>query len=503
MAKIANKEAPPESEELVKGILEWLALARGHSEDAEELLQQLLSLREAAIGPLPHVKLLDLLFAHAESILQAELPGLQQPTLPITRKTRQKTKALLKLLETLAQEYFNSLAAHYNPQDALPDERMQASLRRAVQAIGAQIQIHHLVAAPPGNGLWQQLNAAYRTARRLGIERLSSTTGSASIERMYSDILLKAIAQPASFSSTELALISTLTERLGHLIKLTDTPPDGAGDDVFWIDLERDSPAYAMVRRQPGEGIRPLYFAAGELAAEVHKLAIALDAGTAPESLGLPNMAGNAAGRGVLRRLEKLWGFPARRKFPRRRHAYRARVCLGLEALHRLLQRQEFCEDISEWMVTNESPEGYALMHMSGSTASLRVGDIVALQPRDEFSPRADNWHVCIVRWAISENPEHIELGLQLLASRAFSAQIADPAWPQSGPMSVLVLPEAPPLRLTQSLIAPTGGLAENRRRMVLLTEQGNLQIREVRTGDLNEQTGVVEIFTLLPDDED
>jgi hypothetical protein len=69
--------------------------------------------------------------------------------------------------------------------------------------------------------------------------------------------------------------------------------------------------------------------------------------------------------------------------------------------------------------------------------------------------------------------------------------------------LSVLVLPEAPPLRPTQSLIAPTGDLAENRRRMVLLTEQGNLQIREVRTGDLNEQTGVVEIFTLLPDGED
>lgn len=495
-------EAPTESEELVKGILEWLALARGHSEDAEELLQQLLRLREAAIGPIPHVKLLDLLFAHAESILQAELPGFQQPTLPITRKTRQKTKALLKLLETLAQEYFNSLAAHYNPQNTLPDERMQASLRRAVQAIGAQIHIHHLVAAPPGNGLWQQLNAAYRTARRLGVERLTGTTGSLCIERMYTDILLKAIAQPASFSSTELALINTLTERLGHLIKLGDTPPDRAGDDVFWIDLERDSPAYALVRRQPGEGVRALYFAGGELAAEVRKIAIALDAGTDPESLGLPKMA-DAAGRGVLRRLEKLWGFPAKRKFPRRRHAYRARVCLGLEGLHRLLQHQENSEDISEWMVTNESPEGYALMHMSGSTASLRVGDIVALQPRDEFSPRADNWHICIVRWAISENAEHIELGLQLLATRAFSARIADPAWPENRLLSTLVLPEAPPLRLTQSLIAPIGSLGENRRRMVLLTEQGNLQIREVQTGSLSEQTGVVEIFTLLPDGED
>lgn len=503
MAKIADMEAPPASEELVKGILEWLALARGHSEDAEELLQQLLRLREAAIGPVPHVKLLDLLFAHAESIVQAELLGLDQATLPITRKTRQKTKALLKLLETLAQEYFNSLAAHYNPQDTLPDERMQASLRRAVQAIGAQIQIHHLIAAPPGNGLWQQLNAAYRTARRLGIEHLTGSTGSTSIERMYTDILLKAIAQPASFSPTELALIGTLTERLGHLIRLGDTPPDGAGDDVFWIDLERDSPAYALARRQPGEGIRALYFAGGELAAEVRKIGIALAAGSEPETLALPKLAGEPAGLGVLRRLEKLWGLPAKRKFSRRRHAYRARLCLGLEGLHRLLQRQESTDDLSEWMVTNESPEGYALMHMSGSTARLRVGDLVMLQPRDEFSPRNDNWHVCIVRWAISENPEHIEIGLQVLATRAVSASLADPGQPGNAPLTVLVLPEAPPVRTAQSLIAPTGSLGENRRHLVLLTEQGNLQIREVQTTSLHEQTAAVEIFTLLPDSED
>lgn len=502
MAKIANKEAPPESEELVKGILEWLALAHGHSEDAEELLQQVLKLREAAIGPVAHVKLLDLIFAHAESVLQAELPNLHQPTLPVARKTRQKIKTLLKILEALAQEYFNTLAAHYSPQDTLPDERMQASLRRAVQAIGTQIHIHHLVAAPPGNGLWQQLNAAYRTARRLGIERMTgAAAGSSSIERLYVDILLKAIAQPASFSSAELELISTLTDRFGHLITLSDTPL--SGDDVFWIDLERDSPAYAMARRQPGEGIRPLYFSGGELAGEIRQIGIALAAGTDPGTLDLPRLASEPAGRSVLRRLEKLWGFPARRKFPRRRHAYRARLCLGLEGLHRLLQHQEDSDDISEWMVTNESPEGYALMHMSGSTACLRVGDIVAIQPRDEFSPRSDNWHVCIVRWAISENPEHIEIGLQVLATRALAARIADPGQVANAPLTALVLPEAPPLRPAQSLIAPTGCLGENRRRMVLLIEQGNLQVREVQTGPLSEQTGVVEIFTLLPDGDD
>ena len=503
MAKSTNKEAPPESEELVKGILEWLALAHGHSEDADELLQQVLKLREAAIGPSPHVKLLDLLFGHAESVLQAELPSLQPPALPVSRKTRQKIKPLLTLLEMLAQEYFNSLAAHYNPQDHLSDERMQASLRRAAQAIATQIHIHHLIAAPPGNGLWQQLNAAYRTARRLGIEQRSGTAGNTSIERLYTDTLLQAIAQPASFSSGELLLISSLTERLGHLVKLAEAPPDAPGDDVFWIDLERDSPAYALVRRQPGEGIRPLYFAGGELAAGVRNIASTLAAGTTAESLGLPEIAGEPAGRGVMRRLEKLWGAPARRRFPRRRHAYRARLCLGLEGLHRLLQGEEGGDDVSEWMVTNESPEGYALMHMSGSTARLRVGDIVAIQPREEFSPRVDNWHVCIVRWAISENPEHIEIGLQVLATRALSARIADPSRSGLAPLTALLLPEAPPVRPAQSLITPAGSLAENRRRMVLLIEQDNLQIREVQTGALSEQTGIVEIFTLLPDSED
>ncbi|EKE16563.1 MAG: hypothetical protein ACD_10C00912G0001, partial [uncultured bacterium] len=64
-------------------------------------------------------------------------------------------------------------------------------------------------------------------------------------------------------------------------------------------------------------------------------------------------------------------------------------------------------------MVTNESPDGYALMHISGNTNGLHVGDIIALQALGEHVETPAAWHVCLIRWAISENPEHIELGLE------------------------------------------------------------------------------------------
>jgi hypothetical protein len=79
-------------------------------------------------------------------------------------------------------------------------------------------------------------------------------------------------------------------------------------------------------------------------------------------------------------------------------------------------------------MVTNESPDGYALMHMSGQTDDVRIGDIIALQAVDEQTGMSQAWHICIIRWAISENPEHIELGLQILAPSATAVELAPPS---------------------------------------------------------------------------
>jgi hypothetical protein len=152
-------------------------------------------------------------------------------------------------------------------------------------------------------------------------------------------------------------------------------------------------------------------------------------------------------------------------------------------------------------MVTNESPDGYALMHISGHTDHLKVGDIVALQAVGDQAESPPAWHVCIIRWAISENPEHIELGLQVLAPKAVSVEIVHPYNTESSnKVAALMLPPTPPLRPMQSLVLPAGLLKEKTRRIIVLLEAGNLEIREVQTTHLDEQTSTIEIFSVSPD---
>jgi len=495
--------APPRIEANVKGILEWLALSHGRTgaKDADQLLLQLMNLRDAPIPTAQHIKLLDLLYGHAERIVNAELPQLQKIVLPVTRKLRQRVKLLIELLEKLTQDYFNTLADLFDPLGTNTQLSPHLSLRRVMHTIGWQIQISHLAASPTSLGLWQQLHSAYHTARRLGLDEKPGPRGDpACIRRLYTEILLAAIAQPASFSSSELNFIREYIKHGTPDIELVQSPPVGS-KGIFWIDLDKDFPAHALIRRIPAPDTEVFYFSCDAAAECAARHRTELRKGIPAAALGLPDFADSHAGQGVLKRLVELWGHPAKRKFPRRRQSYRANLCLGLNNLWRLIKDPAAPATLSEWMVTNESPDGFSLMHMSGSTETLLIGDIVALQAQDERPESTPAWHVCIIRWAISENPEHIEVGLELLAPRAIAAEIAQPREVASGSIQALLLPETPPLHPTESLVVPSGVLKENNGRIVVMVEGRNLEVREVRTTHLDEQTIAIEIFSVLTDD--
>lgn len=502
MSNTPDSPLSPATEASIRGILEWLALAHDHkgSDDADQLYRQLLNLRDTPLPIAQRTKLLDLLYTHVERVVRAELPGFQEVSLPVSRKVRQRVKLVIDLLETLTQDYFNSLAELFDPQGGHSLRTPHTSVLRAMQGIAWQIRIDHLVAAPTSIGLWQQLHAAFRTARRLGLEHLPGPRDGPGVQRAYTDILLAAIAQPASFSAAELEFISDYIERSTLHIELSETPPEAA-NAVFWIDLDRDFPAHALVRRIPAADAQPLYFACDAIAAEARRHHAELGRGSSAATLGLPAFADTRAGRGVLLRLASLWGKPTKRRFPRRRQSYRANLCLGLDNLWRLIRHPGSPTPLSEWMVTNESPDGYALMHVSGSTDDLRIGDVIALQPISELDDRAAPWHICIIRWAISENPEHVELGLQLIASRAIAAEIAQPYELAPGRIAALILPETPPLRPCESLLVASGKLHNDRERLILLVETDNLLVREVRTERLDEQTSSIELFSVSPED--
>lgn len=498
----ASEASHDPAEATVKAILGWLALAHGNTgtADIEALTQHLLTLRQTPLPPAQSAKLLDLLYAQADKVVTAELAGLTHIALPVSRKVRHLVHSLRTLLEILAQSYTNTLAALFDPLAKSPSYIPEGILWRILQCLGNHLTLGHLAAAPLPQGIWQQIHATYRSAKLLSACDYRPPNGPSTTE-LYLIQLLFACAQPASFTSEEQDFILHYLRRNLAGLALTDDVPLGR-EGIFWVDLEKDLPATPLLRRLPPPDTKVLYFCCDEVARRAQADLQALEEKQEGAGLGLPPLAQSATGRGVLRRLAALLGSPAKRRFPRRRQAYRVFLCNGLEQLRQAIETPEVTpSDASEWMITNESPDGYAMMHVAGKTSGLQVGDVVAVRPQEPL-PDHHDWQICIIRWALSENPEHIELGLQTLAPRAIPAQIAIPAGPLGkAQIDAVLLPEVPPLRPNQALITATGTIADPSRKIILLVEQENLNVREIRAVQLDEQTARVEVFSVEPDE--
>lgn len=491
------------AEKNVKAILEWLALAHGRNEaeDASGLQLQLLTLRNTPVSTAQRIKLLDLLYGHAVQLTMAQLPTLHDVTLPVSRRLRQAVRSMQELLETLAQDYLNSLSELFDPQ---PEDKPRAphnTLRRVMHCLAWHLMISHLVAAPVGPGIWQQFHSTFRTSRRLGLADTNAPGDERRIEQTYTSTLLVAIAQPASFSAKELEFISNYIDGCTKAVEILDEAPSGRSG-VFWIDPDKDAPPQALSRRLPPPEAKAYYFACDLLAQGAADHLTALEGGSSAADLGLPSLADTQSGHGVLRRLAVLWGNPVKRKFPRRRQSYRADLCAGLDNLWHLLKHPEEPPALSEWIVVNESPDGYALMHVSGATDGLRVGDIVAVRPLEGHDTSDGPWHICVVRWGLTESHEHIEVGLQVLAPRGLPVELALPGR-LSGPRKIeaILLPRTPPLRPLQALIVPTGAVHDQAQTLVVLVEKDNMEVKELRATGINEQTSNIEVFTVVPNE--
>jgi len=498
---------PPElAEATVKPIIEWLSAVHGKaaSENIAILRSHQRALHDAGLPPLRHLQLLDFLFDHSFKVVDAFLPELHAISLPAHRKLRHKIRGLQELLENFATDYlalFEELQADVPEKPARQEE---ATIWRAVCCLRAHLLISYLVTSPPGVGIWQTLHIAYLKACQHDLESHRIPRQELTLEQLYLTALLLHCAQPASFSSQELEFIADYVSRGADLVALTDTVPTDRRA-LFWVDQTRDLPAQPLSRRLPPPEAAVLYFACDELAALALDHLQRLEDGYPAYQLDLPAFADSAAGKGVLRRLAMRWGTPPKRRFPRRHQSYRVTLCAGMEDIWQLLHQQASLPEasFSEWMITNESPDGCAMMHVNGATEHLHVGDLVAIRqdPRDDAPPPP--WIVCIVRWALSDNPEHIELGLQILSPAAQPALLAlahdsEDLPPQA---SALLLPELPPLRPDESVIVPTGMLTRRTEKFSLLLDQEKIHLREMHTTSIREQTERVEVFSVAPNE--
>ena len=193
----------------------------------------------------------------------------------------------------------------------------------------------------------------------------------------------------------------------------------------------------------------------------------------------------------ALQRLRNLLSDTRKRRFSRRRQGYRARICFRLDAIWQLLRGQRDDDELGEWQVVNESPDGYATMHVTGKTQKLQVGDLAAIRRYHD-----EDWQICIIRWAQSENPEHFELGLQALSPRAIGGMLALPGPQEISKQPVLLM--APIAGGHNSILAVPAGLAlDPQVSHVVITEGTNVGIREIRVERRVESTAGTDLYQI------
>ncbi|MDR2614569.1 MAG: hypothetical protein LBC91_04520 [Candidatus Accumulibacter sp.] len=456
----------------------------------EEALERLRLLKTLGGAQAREASVLDDIYAHSIETVEARLRLLAEISLPMPQKSRQVIRNMQDLLEALARlllDFEETGEESVSPASA--NGISPLTLWRALRLLSRHLLISSLTATPPGTGIWRRLHRVYGLVRRQGVAHEVPEGATRSLRDEYFAAILLGCAQPMSFTGRDVYFLDRYIERFCGQVD-TDIDKPSGNQLTFWIDPEGDAPARPYCRKSPPPQTPVFNFSCQRLTSLLEKQVAALEAGTSPKSLDLPSFAATVAGLGVLNRLARFWGHPCARRFPRRNQNHRSELCVGFSNLRRLYKRETI--RTSTWMITNESPDGYAVMHLSGKTRAIRVGDVAALRTEGE-----DNWQPCIIRWALSENQEHIELGLQILAPKAYVADIALPARAETETRHrpTLVLPATPTLCQSEALVVPTGTLAGHSENLILVIERDNLEIREISHLRCDERNGFIELY--------
>lgn len=487
-----------------EAVLTWLA-----GEPADDPVADLVALRqyyvrlgEPALGAPQRLRCLEQFGVRVRDICDRFRPRLLTASLPLPRDLHGAASDLIETLLDVASG-FQRAADDMRPRwirSQLPDPAVLCA--QALQLLGDAFLIGAMAGCAAPAGLWREAHALMLAAAATESWREAAVPQESVTGFLYKRLLALAVVQPESLTARELAwLFDYLEGAAARAVLGQQRPqPDASG---YWIDLAQDGPPAALARRPPPNEAGLWYFGAAPLAARVseqiewleNRILEAEVVGLErdgelldPEVSGLPEGLTPLEVLALLRRLRERWSAPPLREQARRRHHYTVQVCAGLRAIWELGRQGEAGARVAEWMVFNESPGGYAIMCVSGIEGALSAGMALALR-RDAGQP----WSICIVRWIRSDNPEQVELGLQVVAQDFTPVQIAFRGAEAPASAPALILEPLAAMRHNPAILAPAGTYVS--RRFVLVREGAQLYVAQCRVLGLDLQTANVELF--------
>lgn len=443
----------------------WLAsLAATDPIDAARcLVDQLASLNARRIRITLRQELSELIYAVTQKILPALEYKLGLASIPLTAEAHNVASLAGDLIDQLSASYKILLLEQARRLFGFASSgRARLPVVRIMALLSRRLALGYRTYSTAHKGTWTELHELHQFAARRGLTRHDpanqhqsphSALDLPAIETIYKHALLLAFSDPLRLMPGDVHAVEAVLNEHAERALLSATQERRSSHGVFVITPRRDAPGYAVSKHRysqsnSGELLLNALPVAEALQEKVAKLA----SGSSAVDVGLPQVLDPSRVRDLMTRLVKHWGAMPNRRFNRLRTHARVEVCIGIADIWTFLNEASTDHCVTgEWVVTNESPRGFALKHVSGAMGSVKVGEVIGLRTR-----ASRNCHVCVVRWILSDHPEHLELGLEELAptARAASVRKLRDNTEMSAPQALL-LPEVPSQNQPAALLAP------------------------------------------------
>ena len=450
------------------------------------------------------------------------LPSLQQlyagKSLPLGEKSLQAATLARVLQEALANGYKLALMDLSARRVNLSANKITPlAMARAIACLGGAMEVYYESYVPVPLALWSELHRLYWYAAKLQVHAAAIAENEPdSVNASYIQVLLLALADPYGLSQAQLQIVKAYLKQFGRSDLLQPLGSTENKHGLFLVRLDGDKAPKALMHYQGVTDARTdIILNAIPLARLAHQQVQALDAGTTPVELGLPQETNAATLRDLLKRFIKQWGIVPKRLFSRVESDAEAQICAGISAVHHVLS-QGMVEGSSEsaldepatvevsdalhatgsqstfncarWIVLDESAGGFALANVPNTFTKVKVGDVISVE-----TAQSATWGVGLVRWMLSAGADRVELGAQLLAPDAEAIAIK-PVISTAHALfqPALLLPAIPRLKQEACIIASRGSFQTMREFEV--RSQGSVHL--VRADKLIEQTDSVDLFT-------
>jgi len=497
-----GRESLPPPEFAPEQLREWLSALPQHdaSAAAGALVERIIAFNRAELQARARIRALEMFRDHVDGLLPHLEHRLQDAVPPLAGAMRHVAYLIEKLFKELAAGYSRAvlevpktwLSMGFRAQLHVPLVRtMEYHSRRLALA-------QQLYARSPG-AVWAELHRLYQLARdwRMDTERIESPPVSAL--DVYRTALLLAFAQPSKLNRADFARVQSFLVGHAELAEVSTSKPAADAVCVFAIDARKDKPGVALSKRK-GLGLEngEFFLSTAPLVERLDTQLKRLRSGIGPSSLGLPEEAATLAYQELMQKLMANWRGDRPLRATRTQFHPRIEAWVGLREIWRALRAESPPEPgaesalgvgparSSEWIVLNESSRGFALRHMSGMPPPIEVGELVALKPSGRGAI-----FVCLVRWVQSNNPEHLEVGVQQLAPIAVPAVYKLAEADRSAPEPVLFFPQMPTHRKAPAIAVPPEQLRGDRP-FSLRHRRGRLSLRP---GRIIEKTALVELI--------